>query len=77
MREAIQYFREKYDCRVFNISLGDNRQPYLGGKVSPWASILDTLARELDVVIVVSAGNYEHVIEHGDSIDSYLSLIHI
>ncbi len=72
MREAIQYFREKYDCRVFNISLGDNRQPYLGGKVSPWASILDTLARELDVVIVVSAGNYEHVIEHGDSIDSYL-----
>jgi len=58
MREAIQYFRSTYGCRVFNASLGDERLPYQGGKVSPWASILDTLARELDVVIVVSAGNY-------------------
>ena len=60
MREAIEYFRHTYACRVFNASLGDDRLPYQGGKVSPWASILDTLARELDVVIVVSAGNYIH-----------------
>jgi hypothetical protein len=60
MREAIEYFRETYNCRVFNISIGDPRLPYQGGKVSPWASILDTLARELDVIIVVSAGNWEH-----------------
>jgi hypothetical protein len=62
MRQAIEYFRtpETYDCRVFNISIGDSRLPYQGGKVSPWASILDTLARELDVVIVVSAGNVNH-----------------
>lgn len=60
MREAIQYFRQTYGCRVFNLSLGDKRLPYQGGKVSPWASVLDTLARELDVVIVVSAGNYEY-----------------
>lgn len=60
MREALQYFYENYGCRVFNASLGDLRLPYLGGKVSPWASILDTLTRELDVVIVVSAGNYDH-----------------
>lgn len=60
MREAIGYFRNTYGCRVFNVSLGDPRLPYRGGKVSPWASILDTLARESDVVIIVSAGNYEH-----------------
>ena len=58
MRDAILYFRNSYNCRVFNISLGDVRLPYKGGKVSPWASILDTLARELDIVIVVSAGNF-------------------
>ena len=60
MREAIEYFRQTYGCRVFNASLGDERLPYRGGKVSAWASILDTLARELDVVIVVSAGNYHY-----------------
>ncbi len=60
MRKSIEYFKNTYDCRVFNVSLGDLRQPYVGGKVSPWASILDTLARELDVIITVSAGNYDH-----------------
>ena len=60
MRDAIEYFRNTYDCRAFNLSLGDGRLTYNGGKVSPWASVLDTLTRELDVVIVVSAGNYIH-----------------
>lgn len=72
MREAIQYFRETYGCRVFNASLGDDRLPYQGGKVSPWASILDTLARELDVVVVVSAGNYTHDPGDGNSPDGHL-----
>ncbi len=72
MREAIQYFRRTYGCRVFNISLGDDRLPYQGGKVSPWASILDTLARELDIVIVVSAGNYAYEPDSGTSPDAHL-----
>lgn len=72
MRESIQYFRETYGCRVFNASLGDPRLPYQGGKVSPWASILDTLARELDVVIVVSAGNYDHDPGGGNSADAHV-----
>jgi hypothetical protein len=72
MRESIQYFRETYGCRVFNASLGDPRLPYQGGKVSPWASILDTLARELDVVIVVSAGNYDHDPGDGNSADAHV-----
>ena len=45
-------------CRIINISLGDmHRIPYDGGRVSSWAATLDTLARELDIVIVLSAGN--------------------
>jgi len=72
MREAMEYFRSTYGCRVFNTSLGDERLAYQGGKVSPWASILDTLARELDVVIVVSAGNYNHNVSSRSSQDSIL-----
>ncbi|MBN9597112.1 MAG: S8 family peptidase [Afipia sp.] len=45
-------------CRIVNMSLGDkHRVPFDGGRVSPWAATLDRLARELDIVIVVSAGN--------------------
>lgn len=57
MREAVEVFNSTYGCRVFNISLGDPALVYHGGKPSPWAQVLDDLARELDVVIVVSAGN--------------------
>lgn len=60
MREAIRYFHNRYKCRVFNLSLGNPNMPFQGGKVSTWASTLDELARELDVVIVVSAGNFYH-----------------
>jgi hypothetical protein len=73
MQDAITYFKDTYNCRVFNLSLGDDRQPYDGGKVSPWASILDTLARDLDIVIVVSVGNYRHYLQDGVLVDSLLT----
>jgi len=57
MREAIEYFHHEHQCRIFNISLGDERLVYTGGKPSIWAWTLDDLARTLDVVIVVSSGN--------------------
>jgi hypothetical protein len=45
-------------CRVINLSLGDRLlSPYNGGRATPWTAELDALAREHDVVIVVSAGN--------------------
>jgi hypothetical protein len=72
MRQAIEYFRNTYGCRVFNVSLGDARLPYRGGKVSPWASILDALSRELDVVLVVSAGNYNYDPGLGNSTDAHV-----
>jgi hypothetical protein len=60
LREAIEFFRaEPYHCRVFNLSLGDDsawlRQ---NTRQSVWAECLDLLARELKVLLVVSAGNH-------------------
>ena len=54
---AIQYFHENYNCRVFNLSVGFESRIYNGGRQMAWASLLDALSRELDVVIVVSTGN--------------------
>ena len=57
MRNAITALADK-GCRVINMSLGDKDLiPYAGGRASSWASELDTLARERDLIIVVSAGN--------------------
>lgn len=57
MREAITGLYRQFGCRIFVVALGDPKRPYDGGKVGPWAQTLDELARELDVLIVVSAGN--------------------
>jgi hypothetical protein len=57
MREAITRLHQEFGCRIFVISLGDNKRPFKGGRVGPWAATLDELARELNVLIVVSAGN--------------------
>lgn len=73
MLQAIEYFKNTYGCRVFNASLGDPRTPFQGGKLSPWAAILDHLARELDIVIVVSAGNYNHEPPHADDPDHHVN----
>lgn len=57
LRDAIIHLVETWECRVINISIGDRESPFLGGKSTPTAAMLDTLARALDVVLVVSAGN--------------------
>lgn len=57
--EAVRYFHREYGCRVFNLSYGDRRKPYLGRHVSGLAVTLDTLARELGVLFVVPTGNFE------------------
>lgn len=71
MREAITYFKENYGCRVFNVSLGA-RIAHSERKATPWAWILDYLAREMDVVVVVSAGNYRYI-PGGDSPDTVVT----
>jgi len=59
VERAIRHLHEHHQCRVFNLSAGDAAQVYAGGRQFGWAEVLDQLARELDVVIVVSAGNVE------------------
>lgn len=57
MEKAIRVLQDR-GCRIVNVALGDaHRIPYDGGRVSPWSATLDTLARELDILIIVSAGN--------------------
>jgi hypothetical protein len=57
MRTAITLLAAR-GCRVVNLSLGDKLHiPFADGRVSLWVAELDALARELDLVIVVSAGN--------------------
>lgn len=55
--EAIRYFHEHRGCRVFNVSIGNRDAVYEGGRQLAWAETLDRLVRELDIVIVISAGN--------------------
>jgi hypothetical protein len=56
--EAVEYFRSHYGCRVFNLSFGDARKPYAGGRLPPLAGVLDELSRRQNILFVVSAGNY-------------------
>lgn len=57
VREAIEYFYTEFGCRIFNLSAGDGGHIYCGGRQFAWAEMLDQLSRELDIVIVISAGN--------------------
>lgn len=57
--DAVRYFHGEYGCRIFNLSYGDENKPYLGGHVRGLACILDQLSRELDVLFVVSTGNFK------------------
>lgn len=70
MRAAITFFMEPpYNCRVFNLSLGDTRvlPSRNGGRQTLWAEQLDILARELKALIVISAGNNDKVFVNNPS----------
>ncbi|MBV1690386.1 S8 family peptidase [Novosphingobium sp. G106] len=57
MESSIRSLHKDHGCRIFNISLGDPKLIYSGGRAGVWASKLDELARELDILFVVSSGN--------------------
>ena len=57
IRQALELFtREPYECRVFNISIG-RFEEWTPGKQTLWGEALDNLARDYNVLFVVSAGN--------------------
>jgi len=45
-------------ARIVNLSLGDPRRPYRPPRPTVLAAAVDDLARRLDLVVVISAGNY-------------------
>ncbi|WP_439625980.1 S8 family peptidase [Gemmata sp.] len=59
IEDAVRRFALDPDrkCRVFNLSIGNAALCLGRGHQLPWALLLDELARELDIVVVVSAGN--------------------
>ncbi len=57
VERAIRHFHRERGCRIFNLSVGNADDVYEGGRQFAWAEVLDQLSRELDVVLVVSAGN--------------------
>ncbi len=57
IEEAIRWAATSYECRIFNLSLGNAASKYSRGHQLPWALLLDRLASELNIVLVVSAGN--------------------
>jgi len=57
VEEAIRYFHRERGCRIFNLSINVSDHPYDGGRQFPCAEMLDNLVSELDIVIVISAGN--------------------
>jgi subtilisin family serine protease len=68
MEQAITKLHNDYACRIFNISLGDAKRIYKGGRPDTWAATLDGLARDLDVLIIVSAGNRDDLSGYKDGI---------
>jgi hypothetical protein len=76
VNEIVRDFHAR-GCRIFNLSLGDRESQYAGGKVGQWTAVLDELARELNVLFVVAAGNYlytpvAHAEEHHTAYPTYL-----
>lgn len=57
IEDAVRWAATAYSCRVFNLSLGNPARAFSRGHQLPWALLIDGLARELNIVIVVSAGN--------------------
>lgn len=54
--QAVNWMHSEYGVRVFNLSITDSKA-YSGPHASLLTVTLDSLARELDIVIIVAAGN--------------------
>ncbi|MDO8342155.1 MAG: S8 family peptidase [Cellvibrio sp.] len=56
--DAVTYFVEEHQCRIFNLSIGNANAPYDNRHIRGIAYVLDKLARDLNILFVVSAGNF-------------------
>lgn len=71
VERAIRHYHDTRGCRVFNLSLGNDSEVYAGGRQFAWAELLDQLARELNIVIVVAAGNHNAMPTTGRTRDGF------
>ncbi len=58
LTKAVEYFAGECGCRIFNVSLGNANAPYDGKHIRGIAYVLDRLAREYDILFIVSVGNF-------------------
>lgn len=65
IEEAIRTLHAEEGVRVFNISITDPAA-FAGPHLSIWSERMDELARELDVVLVVAAGNHRLMPQPGE-----------
>lgn len=70
--EGIRYLAESWQVRVINLSIGDSENPFGGGKSTPLAAELDSLARRFGLVLIVSAGNLDETAMDHDGWPDYL-----
>jgi hypothetical protein len=64
MRTVISRLHRECGCRIVVLSLGHAKQLFDGKKVGPWAATLDELVRELNIIILVAAGNRKSLDSH-------------
>ena len=58
LTKAVTYFVEEHQCRIFNLSIGNENAPYDQRHIRGIAYVLDQLSRENNVLFIVSAGNF-------------------
>jgi hypothetical protein len=71
VEEAVQYFVEEYDCKVFCLAYGDRNKVYDGRHIRGLAYTLDRLTRELGVLFVVPTGNLSQNEIPEDALEAY------
>ena len=76
--QAIRRLHAEFGCRVINMSLADPLKT-VGHRGSIWSAMLDSVAVELDIIIIVSSGNSDKELlttTHGAAIpDIYPSFL--
>ena len=58
IERAVEYFVDTHECRLFNISYGDENKVYDGRHLRGLAYTLDRLSRDLGVLFFISTGNH-------------------
>jgi Subtilase family len=77
IERAIRYCAAQ-GVKVVNLSIGDDDTIYRGAQSTPVAALIDQLARELKIVIVVPTGNVQPAVyldPSNDDIDAYVDAL--